>query len=203
MWLYDQTHETSLMCMNCSEISSVWKLMRTCLCLIPFSGCGLSGQERESVDPEEDEVGRSFCSAGSSAGGDGTGVLNASHLTRRTHLYWLRDCVPERFFSTETLPSSRCDRLSCNSEPDRAAWTDCVQQERVSFHLAVHSRVWFSVSLNSLVFYGYCSYDCPYACYYDYCNYCLVVSEFNFRSVCELPPVTGMCWFFTFQALKP
>ncbi len=38
------------------------------------------------------------------------------------------------------------------------------------FHLAVHSRVWISVSLQwiiSLVFYRYCYYDCPYS----YCNY--------------------------------
>lgn len=51
-------------------------LMRMCLCVVSSSCCGLSGQERGSVDSEKDEAGRSFGGAGTSAGGDGTGLLS-------------------------------------------------------------------------------------------------------------------------------
>ncbi len=74
-------------CINWCEIDFMWSilLMRTCFCVVSYSRCGLSGQERESVDSEKDEAGRSFGSAGTSAGGDGTGLLSPTTTNTPSH----------------------------------------------------------------------------------------------------------------------
>ncbi len=189
-------------CINWCEIDFMWSilLMRTCFCVVSYSRCGLSGQERESVDSEKDEAGRSFGSAGTSAGGDGTGLLSPtttitpSHALRCTNtssvqleLFSASAGTSVRgFYSEETLaisfdvtfswlwaclvpltrlrgPCSGCRHVDGRKNAFRAI-------SKTYFHLAVHSRVWISVSLQwiiSLVFYRYCYYDCPYS----YCNY--------------------------------
>ncbi len=174
-------------CINWCEIDFMWSilLMRTCFCVVSYSRCGLSGQERESVDSEKDEAGRSFGSAGTSAGGDGTGLLSPDHykhtFTRsQMHKHLLRPAGAlqrirrherERlllwFSRQETLaisfdvtfswfwaclvpltrirgPCSGCRHVDGRKNAFRAI-------SKTYFHLAVHSRVWISVSLQWII----------------------------------------------------
>lgn len=81
-------------------------LMPVCLCFVSYSRCGLSGQECESLDSEEDEAGRSFGGAGTSAGGDRTGLLSQTLSDVHTPPSTRWSCLPhqkaqacERFLS--------------------------------------------------------------------------------------------------------
>ncbi len=99
--------------------------MRMCFCVVSYSCCGLSGQERESVDSKKDEAGRSFGGAGTSAGGDGTGLL--SPTTTNTPSHALR-CTKTSSDQLELFSASASTSV-------RGFYSDFQDKKLLPFHL--------------------------------------------------------------------
>ncbi len=102
-------------------------LMRTCFCVVSYSRCGLSGQERESVDSEKDEAGRSFGQCWDFC------RWRRDRLWVRplqTHLHTLSDA--------QTPPPSS---WSSSAHPPARAWAAFTLKKLLPFHLTVTPSV--------------------------------------------------------------